>query len=68
MANAGFDRAFVLISALGYAWGVVPFDVVLVLALALRRRLREGLFAGISHRRFAVAQPGREAFFRAHKA
>lgn len=48
MANAGFDRAFVLVSALGYGWGVVPFDVVLVLGLALRRRYREGLFAGVA--------------------
>jgi undecaprenyl-diphosphatase len=48
MARSGFDRLFVLMSALGYAWGVVPVDVLLVLGLALRRRFREGLFAGIS--------------------
>ena len=35
LANAGFDRVFLLFSALGYQWGVVPFDIVLVLALAL---------------------------------
>ena len=27
MANAGFDRTFLLFSALGFLWGVVPFDV-----------------------------------------
>jgi len=48
MASAGFDRIFILMSALGYAWGVVPADVVLVLFLALRRRFREGSFAAIS--------------------
>lgn len=48
IARDGFDRAFLLFSKLGYQWGVVPFDVVLVLALALSRRLREGLFAGIA--------------------
>ena len=48
MASAGFDRVFVAMSALGYAWGVVPADVLLVLALAWRRRFREGLFAGIA--------------------
>lgn len=48
MARSGFDRLFVLMSALGYAWGVVPADALLVLGLALRRRFREGLFAGIS--------------------
>lgn len=46
MAGAGFDRVFVAMSALGYLYGVVPADVVLVLVLALRRRIREGLFAG----------------------
>src|SRR5690606_4723855 len=37
LARAGFDRLFLLFSALGYAWGVVPADIVLVLALAWRR-------------------------------
>ena len=48
IAHHGFDRAFLLFSKLGYQWGVVPFDVLLVLALALSRKLREGLFAGIA--------------------
>ena len=48
VANAGFDRAFLLFSALGYEWGVVPFDILLVLALAVKRRAREGLFAGLA--------------------
>lgn len=48
IAGAGFDRVFLLSSKLGYEWGVMPFDAVLVLALALTRRLREGLFAGIA--------------------
>jgi len=48
LANAGLDRDFIFISALGYAWGVVPVDVLLIVVLALRRRMREGLFAGIS--------------------
>lgn len=48
MARAGFDRTFLLFSALGYEYGVVPFDVLLVLALVLKRRFREGLFAAVA--------------------
>lgn len=48
LARADLDRAFLLVSRLGYGWGVVPLDVVLVLALAWRRRMREGLFAGLA--------------------
>lgn len=48
LARAGLDRVFLLFSALGYQWGVVPADVAIVLALAFRRRSREGLFAGLA--------------------
>lgn len=48
LARDGFDRVFLLFSQLGYHYGVVPFDIVLVVALTLRRRLREGLFAGVA--------------------
>lgn len=44
----GLDDAFLLLSALGYQWGVVPADVALVAVLAWTRRMREGLFAGIA--------------------
>ena len=42
------DRVSLFFSAIGYQWGVVPFDILLVLVLALKRRPREGLFAGIA--------------------
>lgn len=48
LAREGLDRTFLLVSRLGYGQGVVPIDVVLVLALAWRRRFREGLFAGLA--------------------
>ncbi|HEY6940987.1 phosphatase PAP2 family protein [Dokdonella sp.] len=48
LEHAGFDRFFVVIAALGYQWGVVPLDAALVVALGWRRRMREGLFAGIA--------------------
>jgi membrane-associated phospholipid phosphatase len=35
-------------SRLGYEWGVVPLDVLVVLVLAAMRKLREGLFAGVA--------------------
>lgn len=48
IASAGFDRAFVWISALGYEWFVVPFDLLLVVVLGWRRQVREGLFAALA--------------------
>lgn len=48
MARDGFDRVFVFFSHIGYAWGVVPADIALVLLLTLRRHFREALFAGIA--------------------
>lgn len=48
LGTPALDRFQLLLSDLGYAWFVVPFDVVLVLALAWRRRVREGLFAALA--------------------
>lgn len=48
LARDGFDRVFLLFSQLGYQYGVVPFDIALVVALAWRRKAREALFAGIA--------------------
>jgi len=46
LSGDGLDRVSVFFSAVGYQWGVVPFDIALIAVLAWRRRMREGLFAG----------------------
>jgi membrane-associated phospholipid phosphatase len=48
MATPTLDRFFVLMTRLGYLWGVVPLDLIVLLSLAVRRRFREGLFFGIA--------------------
>ena len=63
LANAGFDRAFQLFSALGYEWGVVPLDILLVAALALKRRVREALFAGLALAGSALLNLGTKQLF-----
>ena len=42
------DRLALLFSRLGYQYGVIPFDIVLVVALLLRHRRRDAVFAAIS--------------------
>jgi len=48
MATRPLDRFFVVMSRLGFLWGVVPLDLIVLLSLALRRRVRDGLFFGIA--------------------
>ncbi|MFT3896473.1 MAG: phosphatase PAP2 family protein [Thermomonas sp.] len=48
IASPSLDRVALLLGRIGYAQGVLPFDAALVLWLALRRKKREGLFAGIA--------------------
>ena len=48
MARDGFDQWFLVFSAIGYQYGVVPFDIALVVALAFRRRFRESIFAAVA--------------------
>ena len=63
MARAGFDRFFVVVAALGYQYGVVPVDVVLVAILGWTRRLREGLFAGLAMVGSALLNLGAKPLF-----
>lgn len=63
-ATPTLDRLALVASAVGYAWGVMPFDVVFVLALAWRRHFREGLFAGIALLGSALLNLGAKHEFR----
>ena len=45
IASTQLDRAFLLISAAGYGFGVIPAGIVLVIVLALNRRVHETVFA-----------------------
>jgi undecaprenyl-diphosphatase len=63
MARSGFDQLFLFFSAIGYQYGVVPVDIALVLLLALKRRLREGLFAGIALAGSALLNVAAKQFF-----
>jgi len=67
VASESLDRFFVPVARLGYEWGVVPFDVALVLALAAMRRLREGLFAGIALGGSALLNVGAKQLFARHR-
>lgn len=69
LAHEGFDHAFLWLSKLGYQYFVVPFDVVLVIALALARRHRESAFAGIALAGSALLNlAAKHAFARARPA
>jgi membrane-associated phospholipid phosphatase len=48
LATPALDRFFVLMSELGYLWGVVPLDLAVLLWLVLHRRFRDTLFFGLA--------------------
>src|ERR1700676_1720190 len=48
MATPALDRFFILMTRLGYFWGVMPLDAIVLIILVLRRRFRDGLFFGIA--------------------
>lgn len=59
----GLDAAFMLISKLGYQWGVIPLDILIVLALCAYRRWREASFAAISFAGSALLNIASKHFF-----
>jgi undecaprenyl-diphosphatase len=48
LATPSVDRFFVVMSEVGYRWGVIPLDVGILVALVWRRRFRDGLFFGLA--------------------
>lgn len=48
IATPFWDAIMLTFSRLGYAWGVVPLDIVLTLLLVFRRHHRDALFFGLS--------------------
>lgn len=47
-ASPTLDRLFLALSALGFAWGVIPADILLTLGFVLRRRLADAAFVGLA--------------------
>ena len=45
IASTPLDRAFLAVSAIGYGFGAIPAAIVLVVVLALKRRVHESVFA-----------------------
>ncbi|WP_337245585.1 phosphatase PAP2 family protein [Luteimonas sp. gir] len=63
MARDGFDRVFLFFSQIGYARGVVPVDIGLVVLLLALRRWRDGLFAALATGGSALLNLGTKQLF-----
>jgi len=63
MAREGYDKLFVIVSQLGYQYGVVPFDIGLVVVLVALRRFREAIFAAIALGGSALLNIAAKQFF-----
>lgn len=63
LAREGYDKLFVIVSQLGYQYGVVPFDIGLVVVLVARRRFREAIFAAIALGGSALLNIAAKQFF-----
>ena len=61
--SPGLDRFFVLLSKLGYAWFLIPADVLIVLVLLWRKRWREATFVAICFVGSALLNMGSKQFF-----
>lgn len=63
LASPALDAFFLLISRLGYQWGVIPLDLLVVAVLAFRRRWRDTLFAAIAFAGSALLNIGSKQLF-----
>ncbi|MDG2526692.1 phosphatase PAP2 family protein [Stenotrophomonas sp. HITSZ_GD] len=62
-ASPPLDDFFVLVSKLGYQWGLIPADTLVVLVLVGVRRWREAVFAGVGFVGSALLNVGAKHFF-----
>jgi membrane-associated phospholipid phosphatase len=63
-ATPGLDAAMIFISAIGYAYGVVPLAFVVFVALLVVRRRGNALFWGVAMGGTSALNMGAKAFFR----
>ncbi len=63
VATPALDRFFVAVSAAGYQYGVIPLDVLIVLALLAARRWREALFSACAFIGSALLNLATKQFF-----
>jgi len=62
-AAPGLDRFFVWVSKLGYQWGLIPADTLIVVVLLSLRRWREASFAFLAFVGSALLNIGAKHFF-----
>jgi len=62
-ASPGLDGFFVLVSKLGYQWGLIPADTIIVVTLLILRRWREATFALLAFVGSALLNIGAKHFF-----
>lgn len=63
LASPVLNGFFVVMSRLGYEWGVIPFDVLIVGALMLARRWRKAAFAATAFVGSALLNVGSKQIF-----
>ncbi len=63
LASPALDALFILVSKLGYQWGVIPLDVVIVVVLLAARRWRKAAFAATAFIGSALLNLGSKQVF-----
>lgn len=63
LASPGLNDFFVLMSKVGYQYGVIPVDTLIVLALLAARRWREATFAAVAFVGSALLNLSAKQFF-----
>jgi membrane-associated phospholipid phosphatase len=63
LAAPALDHVFITVSEIGYLWGVVPVNIIVLAYLVLQRRYREGLFWALAVGGSALLNLGVKTYF-----